>query len=148
MKSNFVFLVASVWAVYRSDVNGFNINIRRRFQQKSLDVTPMTTSLQMIQQTEGKQSNGFFRKCISTIAAMSVFIGLSQQSVLAVSAVETDPVGSKVAVTTNSPKFYWGVGCFWHVQHEFVAAEKRILGRSENEITVRQLASSHHLLCN
>ena len=26
-------------------------------------------------------------------------------------------------------KMYFGAGCFWHVQHEFVAAEKSILGR-------------------
>ena len=27
---------------------------------------------------------------------------------------------------------YFGCGCFWHVQHEFVEAEKRILGRKVN----------------
>ena len=29
----------------------------------------------------------------------------------------------------------FGCGCFWHVQHEFVEAEKRILGRSDTELT-------------
>ena len=33
------------------------------------------------------------------------------------------------------PQFYWGVGCFWHVQHEFVAAEKALLGRTDSELT-------------
>lgn len=32
---------------------------------------------------------------------------------------------------------YFGCGCFWHVQHEFVEAEKKILGRSDDEITSR-----------
>lgn len=32
---------------------------------------------------------------------------------------------------------YFGCGCFWHVQHEFVEAEKRILGRSDLELTSR-----------
>eukprot|EP00429_Kryptoperidinium_foliaceum_P003629 CAMPEP_0176012854 /NCGR_PEP_ID=MMETSP0120_2-20121206/6009_1 /TAXON_ID=160619 /ORGANISM="Kryptoperidinium foliaceum, Strain CCMP 1326" /LENGTH=273 /DNA_ID=CAMNT_0017345751 /DNA_START=729 /DNA_END=1546 /DNA_ORIENTATION=- len=32
---------------------------------------------------------------------------------------------------------YFGCGCFWHVQHEFVDAEKRILGRSDDELTAR-----------
>jgi len=32
---------------------------------------------------------------------------------------------------------YFGVGCFWHVQHEFVEAEKRILGRQEADLTAR-----------
>jgi hypothetical protein len=33
--------------------------------------------------------------------------------------------------------YYWGVGCFWHTQHEFVNAEKRILGRSDEQLTSR-----------
>ncbi|KAL7532444.1 hypothetical protein ACHAXR_004627 [Thalassiosira sp. AJA248-18] len=32
---------------------------------------------------------------------------------------------------------YFGCGCFWHVQHEFVEAERNILGRSDDEITSR-----------
>jgi len=32
---------------------------------------------------------------------------------------------------------YFGCGCFWHVQHEFVEAERNILGRSDDEITAR-----------
>jgi len=32
---------------------------------------------------------------------------------------------------------YFGCGCFWHVQHEFVEAERRILGRSDSELTAR-----------
>ena len=30
---------------------------------------------------------------------------------------------------------YFGVGCFWHVQHEMVAAEKRYLNRKDDELT-------------
>ena len=32
---------------------------------------------------------------------------------------------------------YFGCGCFWHVQHEFVVAEQKILGRSDDELTAR-----------
>eukprot|EP00581_Thalassiosira_minuscula_P019514 CAMPEP_0183719298 /NCGR_PEP_ID=MMETSP0737-20130205/12304_1 /TAXON_ID=385413 /ORGANISM="Thalassiosira miniscula, Strain CCMP1093" /LENGTH=297 /DNA_ID=CAMNT_0025949013 /DNA_START=94 /DNA_END=987 /DNA_ORIENTATION=- len=32
---------------------------------------------------------------------------------------------------------YFGCGCFWHVQHEFVEAERTILGRSDDQITSR-----------
>ena len=32
---------------------------------------------------------------------------------------------------------YFGCGCFWHVQHEFVEAEKNILGRSDSQLTAR-----------
>uniref|UniRef100_A0A7S4I4W7 peptide-methionine (S)-S-oxide reductase n=1 Tax=Odontella aurita TaxID=265563 RepID=A0A7S4I4W7_9STRA len=34
-------------------------------------------------------------------------------------------------------KQYFGCGCFWHVQHEFVEAERQILGRSDKEISAR-----------
>lgn len=30
---------------------------------------------------------------------------------------------------------YWGNGCFWHVQHEMVKAEKAILGRGDDQLT-------------
>lgn len=29
----------------------------------------------------------------------------------------------------------WGNGCFWHVQHELIQAEKKILGRTDDELT-------------
>mmetsp|Transcript_39345 Transcript_39345/g.94677 ORF Transcript_39345/g.94677 Transcript_39345/m.94677 type:complete len:306 (-) Transcript_39345:242-1159(-) len=32
---------------------------------------------------------------------------------------------------------YFGCGCFWHVQHEFVEAERRILNRSDADLTAR-----------
>ncbi len=41
------------------------------------------------------------------------------------------PLASQAA---NIP-VYFGVGCFWHVQHEFVESEKRILGRTNTELT-------------
>ena len=31
-------------------------------------------------------------------------------------------------------KYYWGVGCFWHAQHEFINAEKQVLGRSDDQL--------------
>jgi len=30
---------------------------------------------------------------------------------------------------------YFGVGCYWHTQHEFIEAEKNILSRKEKEYT-------------
>lgn len=32
---------------------------------------------------------------------------------------------------------YFGVGCFWHVQHELVSAEQKILSRTDDQITSR-----------
>lgn len=30
---------------------------------------------------------------------------------------------------------YFGCGCFWHVQHEFIVAERSLLGRTDAELT-------------
>lgn len=32
---------------------------------------------------------------------------------------------------------YFGAGCFWHVQHEFVEAERKLLNRKDKELTSR-----------
>lgn len=32
---------------------------------------------------------------------------------------------------------YFGVGCFWHIQHEFVVAERELLGRDDSALTAR-----------
>ena len=42
--------------------------------------------------------------------------------------------GASVPSTSAVP-VYFGVGCFWHVQHEFVTAEQKILSRSNNQLT-------------
>jgi hypothetical protein len=32
---------------------------------------------------------------------------------------------------------YFGVGCYWHIQHEFVQAERDLLGRNDHQLTSR-----------
>lgn len=57
---------------------------------------------------------------------------------------------TSISIVSNSPfsipanaeddiltPVYFGTGCFWHIQREFVEAERRILGRSDKEITSR-----------
>jgi peptide methionine sulfoxide reductase MsrA len=43
-----------------------------------------------------------------------------------------------MATEGNEPIEVWfGCGCFWHVQHEFLEAERKLLGRSNAELTSR-----------
>ena len=35
----------------------------------------------------------------------------------------------------NMQDVYFGAGCYWHVQHESVQAEREKLGRKDNELT-------------
>jgi hypothetical protein len=44
-------------------------------------------------------------------------------------------LGLSSPVLAEDTPVYWGVGCFWHVQHEFVDTEKKVLGRSDTELT-------------
>lgn len=39
------------------------------------------------------------------------------------------------AVGSTLQDVYFGVGCYWHIQHEFVMAELERLGRSNKELT-------------
>jgi peptide methionine sulfoxide reductase MsrA len=48
-------------------------------------------------------------------------------------AAETDKDTSSTTLTN----LYFGVGCFWHIQHEMVEAERELLGRSDLQLTSR-----------
>eukprot|EP00928_Gymnodinium_smaydae_P061502 TRINITY_DN45560_c0_g1_i1.p1 TRINITY_DN45560_c0_g1~~TRINITY_DN45560_c0_g1_i1.p1 ORF type:complete len:268 (+),score=31.96 TRINITY_DN45560_c0_g1_i1:63-806(+) len=47
-----------------------------------------------------------------------------------------DTVSSlKKGTSDANVSVYFGAGCFWHVQHEFVQAERKLLGRSDSQLT-------------
>ena len=46
-------------------------------------------------------------------------------------------VAPAVAVIDEAVDVYFGCGCFWHVQHEFVEAERKLLGRDGKALTAR-----------
>jgi hypothetical protein len=52
----------------------------------------------------------------------------------ALAAVPTVPI-QRVENSKNQ-NLYFGVGCFWHVQHEIVGAELKNLNRNIDELTV------------
>merc|ERR1712048_1325501 len=39
------------------------------------------------------------------------------------------------AAEEENIEVYFGCGCFWHVQHEFVEAERKILQRGDKQLT-------------
>jgi len=43
--------------------------------------------------------------------------------------------GSATGVSDDQIPVYFGAGCFWHFQHEFVDAERNILKRTDDELT-------------
>lgn len=60
------------------------------------------------------------------------------QAVAATASFTALPRRAEAADTTdNLVDVYFGVGCYWHIQHEFVEAERHILQRGDGELTAR-----------
>jgi len=73
--------------------------------------------------------NGVPRQPMSRRDTLGLGLGLGLSGALPVlPALATDEVEQDVEV-------YFGCGCFWHVQHEFVMAEQQILGRKNAQLT-------------
>jgi peptide methionine sulfoxide reductase MsrA len=53
----------------------------------------------------------------------------------------TTPNRALATTTTDNNDYkeevYFGIGCFWHVQHEMIAAERTLLKRTSNQYTSR-----------
>merc|ERR1712087_927180 len=47
------------------------------------------------------------------------------------------PKNAIAAESSALTDVYFGVGCFWHIQHEFVEAERKLLSRADKELTSR-----------
>ena len=52
-------------------------------------------------------------------------------------AVNGKPEAAKAVEQEDLVDVYFGCGCFWHVQHEFIEAERNILGRKDDQLTAR-----------
>jgi hypothetical protein len=50
-------------------------------------------------------------------------------------AADATTPASAAAMDSSLQDVYFGVGCYWHIQHEFVMAELERLGRSNKELT-------------
>jgi len=72
------------------------------------------------------------RRSILSTAASLALTPLLLQAPPALAAEDIPPLTDEGLIDV-----YFGCGCFWHVQHEFVAAEKKILQRTDSQITAR-----------
>ena len=50
-----------------------------------------------------------------------------------------------IANSKSHHHYYFGLGCFWHIQHEFVNAESQLLQRPPDQLTVSELHSYYIL---
>jgi len=77
-------------------------------------------------------SNSSNRRAFLSNIATTATSAITSSSIIAL-----NPNRATAATTTEDAQenVYFGVGCFWHVQHEFIAAEQTLLGRKDNEVT-------------
>lgn len=75
-----------------------------------------TLSLAGMDQTQPSR-RGFFVKSLAALLSM--------------------PIAVRAQPEETFTNIYFGNGCFWHSQYEFVKAEREILGRSDMELTTR-----------
>lgn len=86
------------------------------------------------------KSNMAVRICsLALLPVVAAFSPVTRRSFLQRSAATigaaTLPSGAFAASDEDLIDVYFGCGCFWHVQHEFVEAERKILGRSDSELS-------------
>ena len=75
------------------------------------------------------------RSFLAQQAAVAIATAVSADVIVVRPSLAAD--ASDVVVDDGLIDVYFGCGCFWHVQHEFVEAERRILGRADAELTSR-----------
>ena len=106
--------------------------------------TTITTSISLRainEPTSSHQDNQFHetimnRRSLINCLLVAGTLGTSGSSMIAQAedvVVTETPVST--GTTSGLESVYFGVGCFWHIQHEFVAAERDLLGRSDRELT-------------
>jgi peptide methionine sulfoxide reductase MsrA len=99
------------------------LHIRQQQQQQQQQQPPLQPQPQHYSMTARRGFLGSSASA-SAAAAAALFLGSCGEAARA-----ADGGGEELV------DVYFGCGCFWHVQHEFVAAEKKIIGRSDDELT-------------
>lgn len=71
-----------------------------------------------------------YRDIVASLVALTITIALPSPG-LADGVADNQPIAQQ-----KQQQVYFGVGCFWHVQHEFIDTERKVLGRQDSELTV------------
>ena len=86
-------------------------------------------------QTQGHSSRRRVLSQLATIFSAGVITSSSFPSGQRALAADTTAAAAAASASTELENVYFGAGCFWHVQHEMIAAERSILQRKDNELT-------------
>ena len=103
-------------------------------------ICSLTRDLQVLSHTAHHAIDATQMKLYLLLAAAHALKAPTRRSLLAATgAALVAPLTGEPAVAANDElvDVYFGCGCFWHVQHEFVEAERKILGRKDKELTSR-----------
>jgi hypothetical protein len=114
--------------------------------QHTTPTLPMTTITGPSSNSNSNNNNNNMKDRRSLLMSFVSVLALNMGGSVAVAAAL--PIETTLSPTTTSSSsssssssnlplesVYFGVGCFWHIQHEFVTAERDLLGRSDRELT-------------
>ena len=76
-----------------------------------------------------KSNNGDRRGFLRSLSSIATLASLPE--------LMTSPAIADETQINPLTDVYFGVGCFWHIQHEFIEAERKLLGRSDEQLTSR-----------
>ena len=76
-----------------------------------------------------------FCKTVAPVVLSSLMTAANVNAVAPPPTFVPAAAAAATAANTMNRDVYFGVGCFWHVQHEFVSAERKILNRENSEIS-------------
>ena len=82
---------------------------------------------------ENRWNSNLAKRLTTLLILPSLFLGTPQLS--KASTLDSPVTLTQTSNSNDDVGVYFGVGCFWHVQHEFVDAEKKLLGRKDDELT-------------
>lgn len=112
------------------------------FQSLSFTRQQQTSSLLSLKSTKSNDDDETTITTSDRRAFMNKLVMGSVGSVIASSTLSsslglTDVANAVEVDSQGLVDVYFGVGCYWHIQHEFVEAERKLLSRSDTELTSR-----------
>jgi len=116
------FCILAVSFLISVSVKSFHISTRIQSRINHCFAQVKCNPSEAIDSSELDSRRDFFR---SIAVASSVAIGYDALTPSVVFADDVDPL----------TPVYFGVGCFWHIQHEFVEAERKLLNRNDDQLT-------------
>eukprot|EP00527_Entomoneis_sp_CCMP2396_P009768 CAMPEP_0198136680 /NCGR_PEP_ID=MMETSP1443-20131203/304_1 /TAXON_ID=186043 /ORGANISM="Entomoneis sp., Strain CCMP2396" /LENGTH=276 /DNA_ID=CAMNT_0043797937 /DNA_START=85 /DNA_END=915 /DNA_ORIENTATION=- len=102
---------------------------------KALSAALLVMTMSGLQQSVVMVANALSPRDITTISRRNLLLRGSAAVAAASGVLGKAQPAAAATTTTEEQDVYFGVGCYWHIQHEFVEAERSILNRGDSQLT-------------